>query len=287
MHIHKYYLAALILIFVHRVNGQADKEIRLLVRADDIGFCHAVNNACIDVFTNGIARSVEILVPSPWFPEAVKLLKKYPQYDVGVHLCLTSEWVNMKWRPMTDGKTLVNKDGYFCPFIWPNDMYPSNEGNFLLENNPSPSEIEVEFRKQIETAKKYIPQLSHLSGHMGCTHANEQTKSIAEKLAKEYGLYFDLGNKIKLVNWGVNSDKSLKEAENDFISKIKKLEPGTYITVEHPGYDNEEMKPIYVKEGDNVAQNRQIVTNVWTSERVKKMIRDKKIKLISYKDLIK
>ena len=35
----------------------SNDTITLLVRADDIGFCHAANLACIDVFTHGICRS--------------------------------------------------------------------------------------------------------------------------------------------------------------------------------------------------------------------------------------
>ena len=35
-------------------------EIKLVVRADDIGSCHAANLACIQCFQKGIARSVEV-----------------------------------------------------------------------------------------------------------------------------------------------------------------------------------------------------------------------------------
>ena len=35
-------------------------EIRLLVRGDDIGFCHAANVGCIESYKFGIMRSVEL-----------------------------------------------------------------------------------------------------------------------------------------------------------------------------------------------------------------------------------
>jgi hypothetical protein len=60
-----------------------DRAIKLIVRADDIGAAHSINEACIEVYKNGIARSVEIMVPCPWYPEAVKMLKEVPGYDVG------------------------------------------------------------------------------------------------------------------------------------------------------------------------------------------------------------
>jgi len=54
------------------------REIRLIVRADDIGSSHAANLACIESYRKGIARSVEVMVPCPWFNEAVKMLEETP-----------------------------------------------------------------------------------------------------------------------------------------------------------------------------------------------------------------
>lgn len=74
--------------------------------------------------------------------EAVAMLSSVPGYDVGVHLCLTSEWIELKWRPLTPAASLRNPDGYFHPFIWPNDFFAKNQGNFLNEKNYSIKEIE-------------------------------------------------------------------------------------------------------------------------------------------------
>ncbi|MFT5378567.1 MAG: putative glycoside hydrolase/deacetylase ChbG (UPF0249 family) [Candidatus Latescibacterota bacterium] len=60
--------------------------IELLVRADDIGMAHAANEACIEVFDQGICRSVELMPTCPWFAEAAQLLRERPLYDAGVHL---------------------------------------------------------------------------------------------------------------------------------------------------------------------------------------------------------
>ena len=100
-----------------------NKDIYLIVRADDIGFTHTVNKACIDSYTNGIARSVEIMAATPWFEEAVKMLNEHPEFDVGIHLDLTSEWTNLKWRPLTKAPSLTDKNGYFHPFIWKRSLY--------------------------------------------------------------------------------------------------------------------------------------------------------------------
>jgi hypothetical protein len=97
------------------INAQTDNSIFLLVRGDDIRSSHATNLACIESYRNGIMRSVELMVPGPWFLEAVRLLNENPGLDVGVHLVLTSEWNNIKWRPLTCCPSLMDKDGYFYP----------------------------------------------------------------------------------------------------------------------------------------------------------------------------
>jgi len=45
------------------------KPARLIVRGDDTGFSHAANEALIRS-SKGIQTSIEVIVPSPWFPEA-------------------------------------------------------------------------------------------------------------------------------------------------------------------------------------------------------------------------
>src|SRR5690349_18545600 len=98
--------------------------IRLLVRGDDMGFSHSGNEALIKCHRDGIETSIEVLAPSPWFPEAARLLAENPSVDVGVHLTLTSEWDNVKWRPLTACPSLIDTDGYFFPMLQRNKNYP-------------------------------------------------------------------------------------------------------------------------------------------------------------------
>ena len=161
-------------------------EIRLIVRADDIGSSHAANVACIKSFREGVARSVEVMVPCPWFNEAVEMLDANPGYDVGVHLTLTSEWTNLKWRPLTHCPSLVDDQGNFYPMVWPN----ANIGPrcSIREANPNIEEVERELRAQIELAVKKIKNVTHLTTHMGFPSASPEIAAVVDKLAKEYRL---------------------------------------------------------------------------------------------------
>jgi predicted glycoside hydrolase/deacetylase ChbG (UPF0249 family) len=266
------------------INAQS-KPTRLIIRGDDMGYSHAGNEAIMNCYKNGIEKSIEVIVPSPWFPEAVKLLQQNPTVDVGIHLAITSEWDNVKWRPVSDCKTLKNADGYFFPMIWPNKNYP---GQAIRENNWSIDDIEKEFRAQIELALKKIPRISHISSHMGCTNINDTVAALTKRLAKEYGIDIDL--KDYAVTGATYDGPHTTSAEKiqSFIKMLDKLEPGkTYLFIDHPGTDSPELRAIYHTGYEAVATDRQGVVDTWTNEKVKEMIRKKNIQLISYKDLTK
>jgi predicted glycoside hydrolase/deacetylase ChbG (UPF0249 family) len=178
-----------ILLMVYSFASAQSNNARLIVRGDDMGFSHAGNQALIKCYKDGIERSIEVLAPSPWFPEAVKLLEKTPNVDVGIHLTLTSEWETIKWRPLTHCPSLTDSSGYFYPMIWPNKNYP---GNALKQHAFKLDEIEKELRAQIELALKKIPRISHASAHMGYENLDTAVTSLVKKLLKEYKIDIDL-----------------------------------------------------------------------------------------------
>jgi predicted glycoside hydrolase/deacetylase ChbG (UPF0249 family) len=261
-----------------------EKTIRLIVRGDDMGYSHSGNEALIKAYKEGIQTSIEVIVPSPWFPEAVKMLAENPKVDVGIHLAITSEWDNVKWRPLTDCPTLRDPDGYFYPMIWPNKNYP---GRALKDNNWKLSDIEKEFRAQIEMAMKKIPSISHISGHMGCTDISDSVQMMTKKLALEYNIDIDL-RELGVKGFSYDgSHKTKEEKLKSFISALNKLEAGnTYLFVDHPGLDSPELRSIHHIGYEDVAVDRQGVTDLWTNPKVKEIIRTRKIRLVSYKDLL-
>jgi len=279
-----FFLAVLLFVASIQIIAQDEKDIFLIVRADDMASFHDANVACIKACKEGIARSVEIMVPCAWFQEAVKMLNENPTIDVGIHLVLTSEWEGIKWRPLTYVPSLVDKDGYFFQFIWGGNN-PSAD-NYLLKVNWRIEEIEKEFRAQIELAKKYLPQISHLSAHMGCTHMDPKVNELLEKLVKEYKLDTENIPGIKELK-GWDNKNSLNKNIDQFISNINSLVPGEYVFVEHPGLNNSEMHSASFDKNNTLAFDRQMVTDIYTNEKVIKALHDKGIKLISYSDLFK
>lgn len=233
---------------------------------------HAANVSCIDVVKNGISRSIEIMVPCAWFFEAVQMLKQNPGVDVGVHLTVTSEWDGIKWGPISASPSLMDWYGNF----------PATTGEWY--NMPwKLDEVEAEYRKQIEMAMREIPNVSHLSSHMGAPDVKPELKSLVKKLAAEYKLIYETEGLTRIPDFGWNQAQSFQEKETAFIDMLGKLEPGkTYMFVEHPANDSEEMKAYGHLNMETVARDRNWVTQVFTSPKVIKAIQEKGIELIDY-----
>jgi len=281
----KFFLILFCSIILIDAHGQ-EKDIRIIFRADDIGSSHTANLACIDAYKNGVARSVEIMVPCPWFPEAVKMLKEVPGYDVGIHLTMTSEWENIKWGPVTNAPSLTDEDGYFFPTYWPNDRFPPERT--FTGNDWNIIEVERELRAQIEMAMKHLPgQISHMGIHMGGTSADPGIAELHERLGKEYGLLTSLEPyNVKYFN-GFKGARLGEEMIANLVQALEEVGPGNYLFIEHPGYITEEMQAIGHDGYYDVAENRDGVTKAWTDPRVMEVIERRGIQLISYADLIK
>lgn len=267
---------------------QTDKEIRLIVRADDMGFSHAANEAIIKVYKQGIVRSAEVLVTGPWFLEAAKMLNENSGLDVGVHLCLTSEYAELKWKPLVSNTTLSDSNGYFFPFLWKTNNPQKKIGFILEDNKPDLKEIEKEFRAQIEMAKRHIKNVTHLSSHMGSKYACEGSLDLFTKLAKEYKLHFypssfDNPSYVKIPDFKYwDNAPSIKEKEKKLISLLNFMEGGnTYFILSHPSLTTDETKNIHFADGELATPNRNNETAALISAEVKAVIKEKKIRLIS------
>jgi predicted glycoside hydrolase/deacetylase ChbG (UPF0249 family) len=253
---------------------------KLIVRADDMGSSHSANMAIQKSYTEGFVTSVEVMVVTAWFPEAVKMLKSNPGIDVGLHLTLTSEWENIKWRPLSCSKSLVDSNGYFYPMRSPHPSYP---GQSLAEVKLDLNEIEQEFRAQIELVLRNIPQLSHLTDHMGCASVNDSVMNLVKKLAEEYGLVFEPSD---LLSFGYGGQSgSFPEKKNAFLKMLTSLETGkSYLFLDHPGLNDAELQAVYHIGYERVAADRQEVTDLFTDPEVKQEIQKLGIKLISYQE---
>ena len=265
------------------VGPNPQTEIRLVVRGDDMGSSHTANVACIQAYREGIVRTVEVMVPGPWFNEAAKLLADCPELDVGVHLTLTSEWTYCKWGPVTHAPSLVDAQGHFLPMTRQRPDFPPGTG--FVEAQPDLKEVERELRAQIEIARKAIPRISHLSSHMGTATATPELRALTLRLAREYGLPLELEAARPAGSLG--GPEATPEQKAAALARIvQNLRPGLWVLIDHPGLDTPELQAQGHLGYEHVAADRAGVTFAFRSPQVQQIIAQRGIRLVSYREAL-
>ncbi len=257
-----------------------NRRIPILIRCDDIGMSHAVNSAAEQVLKTGIPVSMSVMVPCPWYPEAIEMLRKYPNVSVGIHLTLNSEWKQYRWGPVSGSSavpSLVDSNGYF---------FPSRSA--LFGNTPSLSEIETELRAQIERARRSGVTIDYLDYHMGAAVQTVETRMIVEKLADEYGLaisrYFDEVD----VEGGYSAP--IESKLDTIIAKTKSLTfGGTKLFVFHVGSSVSEldaMEDLNIFGPKNMSLHRNAELQALISPQFQNLIRKPEYRLVNYRMVI-
>jgi chitin disaccharide deacetylase len=276
---------AVVLAVAAVVLQQAPTEIRLIVKGDDMGAAHGINVATIDAYKNGVLTTTNVIVPGPWFLEAARLLRENPGLDVGVHLALTSEWSDVKWRPLTYAPSIVDPDGYFFPLVQPRAGAVPNTS--IKESAWKIDEIERELRAQLTMAKKHLPQATYTWNHMGFTSVSPDVAALVLRLSKEFGLLVPTELGVQFLR-GVYESKDPGAVKADKLAaKLETIEPGLWEHIDHAATDDPEMRAIGHPGYEWVAADRSANLAAWTSPKVREVINRRGIKLTSYRDLAK
>lgn len=273
-------------IAVPHAQPTAAGPVRLIIQGDDMGVGHGINVATIDAFTRGVLRSANVIISGSWVPEAARLLNAHPEIDAGVHLALTSEWEQVKWRPLTTAPSLVDANGYFFATVVPRPGYPA--GASMREARLDLGEVEREVRAQIRLAKQMIPHLSYTWEHMGFGSVSPDVRAIVQRVTKEEGLATpgpDTGVSFLRQVW-VRADTGQMRAQK-LADRLRTLEPGTWLMVEHAATDTPEMQAFGHAGYMDVATDRQAVLDAWTSPVVREAITARGIELTSLRETLK
>lgn len=153
----------------------------LIVNADDFGMCHAINAAILRAFQDGIVSSTSLMVPCPWAPHAMNILKEHPEVPFAVHLTIVRDFDGYRWGPLTAREkvpSLVDTTGCF----YRNDRLPQVLAQAAL------SEVEAEFRAQIDAVLAAQLRPTHLDWHCLADGGRPDIFALTLGLAREYGL---------------------------------------------------------------------------------------------------
>jgi predicted glycoside hydrolase/deacetylase ChbG (UPF0249 family) len=259
----------------------------LVIHADDFGMLHSVNKATVEALTNKWVTSASILVPCPWYPEAARVAREHPEWDLGIHLALTSEWTPVRWRPLSfgaAGSSLTDKDGYL----------PWTAAQ--VGQQAQVSDIVHEMRAQIDSALASGVKITHLDSHMWAVARATPAEYL--KLGHSYGvpvlldysaLKIDtepsgvLIDRILGLQASVPADQWLKAYEDI----LRPLPAGTYELIVHLAYADDEMKAATYDHPDWGAQWRQNDFDMVKNQEFQKFLKDQGFILVSWRDLAK
>ena len=144
---------------------------KLIINADDFGYCKGVNYGIIEAHIDGVLTSTTLMANMPGFEHAVELSSQHPNLGVGVHLMLTTG------RPvLTDLTTIVDAEGNFR-----NQLYYKN--TFSIDQE----EVYNEWKAQIEKVLAAGIQPTHIDTHHHA-YLFGDFNEIYWKLADEYHL---------------------------------------------------------------------------------------------------
>jgi len=270
-------ILALLFVGYHARSNGANESIQLIVRGDDFGMTHAANMAIERAFKNGILTCSSILTIAPWFEEAARMIRENPEWCIGVHLALNGEWKDYRWKPVlpvTEVPSLVDEDGYF---------YQTEEA--FLSANPSLEEVEKELRAQVERALKRKIDIQYVDTHMGTARATPELHEIVKRISRDYGVPISQGYEGDRVSI---YEVPYKQKEKALVEELKKLGPGLWLLVVHPGSDTPEARALVDANPDglkDVAFHRAAVTKALTSKKVKKIVEKRNIQLTDYRKL--
>ncbi|UOB17215.1 polysaccharide deacetylase family protein [Abyssalbus ytuae] len=271
--------------------GYSKSDKLLIVHADDLGISHSENHASFTALEMGTVSSTSLIVPSPWFLEVAEFKKIRPDADIGIHLTLTSEWVNYKWRPVTNAESLVDFNGYFF------------DNCDDLENNARFKDVEKELKAQIELAISNGINPTHLDIHMGClVYSSIDYFKLYLKLGREYKIpvmltYGGLPEEYKKVikNEDVIIDNVYSAGAQHFDQEgglakrytdvLTSLKPGVHALIIHTAYDNDEMQHLTIYKKYWASKWRQDDFDFFTSQKFKQIIKEENIKLITWKEI--
>ncbi|HEH6785652.1 TPA: chitin disaccharide deacetylase [Clostridioides difficile] len=241
---------------------------KIIINADDFGYCEAVNYGIISAHNNGIVRSTSMMANMPGVEHGVGLLKENKTLNCGVHMTLSCG------IPLLSNlKTIVDKDGFFIRRI-------TDE---IIEKMDC-DEIYRELCAQIDRVKGLGIDISHLDSHHHI-HTLVSLKPVVEKIVTKYNLPIRGGFEYNLEYSKVVPliDSFYKEnvSEEYFIKNIDEIMKYDVVDImSHPAFLDD-----YILNSTSYAIDRTKEHKILTSKKVKEFLEKNGLVISSYRDI--
>jgi predicted glycoside hydrolase/deacetylase ChbG (UPF0249 family) len=283
-----------------RLGWPAGKRV-VIFHADDTGMCYEANLAAQRSLERGEYRSASAMVPCPWFNEMASWSAAHPQYDVGLHLALTSEWRYYRWGPVAPHekvKGLLDPFGYFFPDV------------LRVAVSASAEEVAAEIRAQLARARRMGMHPTHIDTHMGTLYARpdytraylqmamdeqipamviELTPRTIEKFGKQ-GYPITEQSKKLLTQYtlprlddfhSVVEGKTYEQKRQNFMEQLRLFQPGLNEIIFHPSVETDGLKKI-----TNSWQQRVWESRLFSDPVVQRFIADNEMIVTDWKEVM-
>jgi predicted glycoside hydrolase/deacetylase ChbG (UPF0249 family) len=246
-------------------------DVRLIVQGDDFGMCHAVNVGTMQAFREGILTQASTMAACPWFTEAAALARD-SGIPLGVHQTLTCEWDFLRWRPLTDGRSLVGDDGTFFRTV--------------AEARASVTRVDA-VRELSAQAARFSAQgltIDYLDVHMGET-APEAYAEISNAIGKPY-IYGPLESR-RFASIEVLSDRDAAAKKPWVLGYIGGLTQGVHLLVTHCAVAEPELAALTTPGTETyrwAEEYRLSDQDIVTDPEIRKAIEEQGIELVSMRN---
>jgi hopanoid biosynthesis associated protein HpnK len=287
---------------------------QLIVNADDFGLTEAVSRGILDAHKEGIVTSTTLMANGGAFDAAVSMSRQAPRLGIGVHLNLTA---GEPASPALSIPSLVDRSGRL-------HLSPGRLLRALVTRQVNLAEVESELRRQITKVLSTGILLTHLDGHKH-VHVLPGISDVVIRLAQEFSIRsircpWELAPNLQTLPWSGNSrtavvkqylvgrlvsgfargfKEKLAKAELLFPTHfyglsqtgflhakgiqeiVERLSDGVSGLMCHPGYLDTDL----VRAGTRLLTQRDVEMRAVTAPLVRKLVADRGIQLISYRQL--
>jgi predicted glycoside hydrolase/deacetylase ChbG (UPF0249 family) len=150
------------------------------------------------------------------------------------------------------------------------------------------TELEKEFRAQVELTRKKGVRLDYLDTHYIMPY-DPKIRNIVERIGRDFDLPVScLLGEHELDDFGIYSPAP-EEKEKVLAQILQTLEPGVHLLIGHPGYASLENDALVHFEPKDVktlgvGTLRAAETLAYTSPRIMRLVAERGIRLMSYRD---
>jgi predicted glycoside hydrolase/deacetylase ChbG (UPF0249 family) len=272
--------------------GYAAGSRLLILHFDDLGVAGPENRSAWAARDSGLSISASVIVPGPKFQEVAAYARAHPDFDLGIHLALTSEWPGYRWGPIaprSEVPSLLDPDSLLRR-VWTDSTAVRWQ------------DVERELRAQVAAARAAGIRPSHLDVHEYVLFTRGPVLfEILRRVAQDEGVPF-----LSAREWiagrapmrrlpsgplqlarvvGIAPDVPPAEWNSYYTAQIRALPAGVSELILHPAADSTAMKALTQ---DRVNWGAAWRARDWAfvaSPRFRRLLREQNIHLVTWRHI--